>query len=81
MEKLEKLIFPIIAAVAIGAMFLVQAGTDTAVAVARTIGIILGLLLVLGFVARSVIKFRRATRELEEMAAEAAAREEGPGVP
>lgn len=78
MEKLEKLIFPIIAVVAIGAMFLVQAGTDTAVAVARIIGIVLGLLLVLGFVARSVIKFRRATQELEEMAAEAAAAEESP---
>lgn len=67
MSRLEKLLFPIIVVVAITGILLVGAGESTAVIVARTVGVILVTLLLVGFVVRSVVKYRRGKRENREV--------------
>jgi len=70
MSRLEKLLFPIIALVAVAGMLLVGAGENAAVLIARSVGIVLVTLLVAGFVIRSVVKYRRAKAEHERLVAE-----------
>ena len=68
MERLEKLLVPIVLAVALGAWWLSAASPGTAMAVARTIGVLLVLLLVVGFAARVVVRRRRARKAAAEAA-------------
>lgn len=70
MSRLEKLLFPIIAIVAIAGMLLVGAGENVAVIIARTVGIVLTALLLVGFVIRSIVKYRRGKAQEQQMLAE-----------
>lgn len=77
MSRLEKLLFPIIVVVAIIGLLLVGAGESAAVIIGRTVGITLVTLLMVGFVARSIVKYRRGKRENQQfLEAYQAARQE-----
>ena len=67
MSRFERMLFPIVILIAIAVMLLERSNEQTVVVVARVVGILLVTLLVLGFVARSVVKYRRAKSQLDEM--------------
>ena len=60
MERFERLAFPLIALVALAGFFLMRAGEGTVVMIARVAGITLLALMIAGFIARSIVKVRRA---------------------
>ena len=70
MDKLERLLMPIVLVIGILGLLMAQAGEGTVIVVARTVGILLAVLLASGFVIRWVLKFRGARRELDELRAE-----------
>ena len=70
MSRLEKLLLPIILLVGIGATLLSRGDANVAVTIAKGVGILLLALMVTGFIARTIVKVRRAKREQAELLAE-----------
>lgn len=81
MERLEKLIIPIACLVCAAAWGLTQTSADTAIIIARIVGIILVTFLCIGFAARVIVKRKREQRMIEEMRRVAEAEAAGEAVP
>lgn len=77
MERLEKLIIPIACVVCAAAWGLTQTSVETAIIIARIIGIILVTFLCVGFAARVIVKKKREQRMIDEMRRAAAAEAAG----